>query len=138
MKNKKAIIISCVVILVLLVGICIALLFNNKNQGSTMSIEFYDNSSMGNSWKYYIDNIDIISINSKTDYSECGDQDGCGGKIIYTIKPLKPGKVKIDFKWMSIDDKSQEDAVYELTIDNNLSISEKHSGTYFESDYYQE
>ena len=137
MKNKKIIIISCIVIVVILATICIILALNNNKQdadGKVLKIEFYDNASMGNTWKYDVDNKDIVSISSKTDYSGCEGRDGCSGKIIYSVKALKPGKVKITFKWINYDDELQDDAIYEITVDDDLSISEKHSGSYFEND----
>lgn len=117
---------------------------NNNNSGTPskeaneLKISFYDNTSTGTFWEYTMDDESIVEVTHITDYSGCEGQDGCGGSIIYTVKPLKAGKTTIEFKWVSHSGELREDAIYEIEVSEDLKITETHKGSYFESDYYKE
>ena len=118
---KKYMKLFAVVILgILLVG-C-----NKKDKNLT--IKLTSNPTTGYDWGYTISTIDIIEMTD--DYiSDCDDnQDGCGGKNIYTIKPLKEGKTSITFNYRSTYEKGvpEETIVYDVVVDKNLNISETH------------
>lgn len=123
----KKILIS-IFLLVLLTG-C-----SSKKEGKILKIELYENSSTGYNWTKEINKPDIIEIKESSDYSNCPDDVvGCGGKRIYEIKGLKEGKVilTLNYSFLGRMENDVETAVYEITVDKNLNITETHSGNYF-------
>ena len=105
-----------------------------KQKGKTFTISLYDNSSTGYAWTYKISKKNIVNIKEKSDYSNCGNMIGCGGKKIYTIKALKPGNIKLSLKYSFSGDKDRpyETATYLITVDRDLNIKESHYGSYFD------
>ena len=107
---------------------------NINNNSKELKINLYSNSSTGYEWTYKVSNEDIINI-SKSYKTNCpSDVAGCGGENVYTIKPLKEGKVTITFKYARSWESSEYDleAIYEIVVDKGLNITETHKGTYFE------
>ena len=122
--NKK---ILLIIICVLIIGCVLLFIFLNKKD-NVLTITFNDNASTGYKWKYVVSKEDIVKITSETDYSNCPkDVDGCGGKIIYTVTPLKEGEVTINFNLTSPHDDVDEIVIYNIKVDNNLKISETHT-----------
>lgn len=106
-----------------------------QNDSNRLKISLYSNASTGYSWSYTVSNEDIISISKYYDNSGCAkDVVGCGGNDVFTIKGLKPGKVTLSMKYAFVDPDERETktAIYEITVNDDLSISETHSGTYFD------
>ena len=100
-----------------------------------LEISLYDNASTGYHWEYSVseDGIIKIDIGSKNDCPK--DVVGCGGEAIYTITGLKPGKVTLNLEYKFVDGSRMEyNAIYEITVNDDLSISESHSGTYFDKE----
>ena len=107
-----------------------------KNKGENFEFELYSNSSTGYKWEYAFTKNDIVEV--KKDYkSDCGDDmvDGCGGKDIFKIIPKKAGKTKMNLKYCSFSwNDCSKDVTYEFTVSDDLKITEKHSGSYYEKD----
>lgn len=96
-------------------------------------IKLYSNPSTGYSWEYTLSDENIIEVSYIYDDSNCAKNIvGCGGQNIYTIKPLKPGKVKLELVYKSVNNDKIE-ATYEITVNEDMSITETHYGKYFES-----
>lgn len=125
MNKKMLLIIGCL----LIIGGVLLFIFLNKDDGDKkLTITFNDNASTGYQWKYVLSKEDIVEITSKTDYSNCPkDVDGCGGKITFTVTPLKEGEVTINFNLTSPSDEVDETVIYNIKVDNNLKISETHT-----------
>lgn len=105
------------------------------NKSDKLEIKFKSNPSTGYTWKYTVSNKDVIDIKEAYDDSNCPkDVTGCGGQMIYTINPKKEGKTTIKFRYLRPWDESTlwYTATYEITVDKDLKVSEKHSGSYFE------
>ncbi len=136
MKKKK------IILILIAIFTCICLVGcetkkdedNKENTENTLKISLYDNSSTGYVWSYNVSENDIIEISESSDYSNCDPEAaGCGGKKIYTIKALKPGKTTLSLDYTSIaNGKTDKIAIYEITVDQKLNITETHSGSYFE------
>lgn len=120
---------------VIVVLLCITATACESKKGSeSLKISLYSNSSTGYSWSYTVSDEDIISISRSYDNSGCPeDVEGCGGQDVYTIKGLKPGKVTLtmEYKFAVEGEGETETAIYEITVNDDLSISETHHGTYF-------
>ena len=115
----------CVLIIV---GVLLFIFLKEDTNDYTLKITFSDNASTGYQWKYVLSKEDIVEITSKTDYSNCPkDVDGCGGKITFTVTPLKEGEVTINFNLTSHSDEVDETVIYNIKVDNNLKISETHT-----------
>ena len=102
-----------------------------------LKISLYSNGSTGYKWTYQVDKNDIIDISMKYDDSGCPPKTaGCGGHEIYTIKGIKPGKVTLsfDYSFITPDKYPSKTAIYEITVNNDLSIKETHYGTYFDEE----
>ncbi len=132
MKKKKAILILIAIITCLCLVGCGDKKEEEKKE-DVLKISLYDNSSTGYTWSYTVSEEDIIEISETTDYSNCPpDVAGCGGKKIYTIKGLKPDKTTLSLDYTSIPHgNTDKTAVYEITVDKDLNITETHSGSYF-------
>ena len=140
MKNKL------IITLVILVVIALVILgfvsfkgtkkVSSKTEGSTLTFSLDSNSSTGYNWKEKVDKKGIIDVSYKYDNSGCPpDVVGCGGKRVYTVKALKPGKVKLTLTYSFGDGKNlkeKETAIYEIIVTDDLKISESHSGSYFD------
>ena len=103
--------------------------------GDTLDIKLDSNPSTGYEWSYEMTGDDIIVIANR--YEEdinCSELDGCSGKEIYTISSVGEGKVNLKFIYYRPESSDPYTLVadYEITIDNNLKISETHTGSYFE------
>jgi predicted secreted protein len=103
------------------------------NDDYTLKVSLYSNPSTGYGWKYDIDNKDIITVSVAYDNSGCPeDVDGCGGNEVFTVRGLKQGKAIINLRYCFLDtEECGADATYEFTVNEDLSISEIHYGTYF-------
>ena len=131
--NKKTLIVIIFITVIFIVAM-ILLLPKKENTPSNTSdnleISFHDNASTGYKWKNTISKEGIVEVTSKLDYSSCPeDVDGCGGQIIYNIKPLKEGEVTVTFEWVSTSGEPDEAYTYNIKVDNNLKISETHTKT---------
>ena len=109
----------------------------NKKDGSTFEITLPDSASSGYKWSDELSEKGIVEVTSKTDYSSCPkNTDGCSGKQIYTLKALKPGSVTLTLTYAFFDDSKDREkykAIYEITVDDDLKITETHSGSYFDT-----
>ena len=100
-----------------------------EKHGDSFEGSLYTNSSARINWNYKLSKEDIVSVSYDYDDSGCSkDAVGCGGQGIYTITALKPGKVKLTFECAhdSLCD-PMEDLIYEITVNDDLSISETHN-----------
>ncbi len=128
----KKIILSILIILLCVVTVgC-----KNEKGKDSLEISLYNNSSTGYSWSEELSEEGIVEISSSYDNSNCPKGvAGCGGQKIYTIKALKPGKVTLTLTYQFVDPDKDRDklfAIYNITVDKNLNITEEHSGNYFE------
>lgn len=99
--------------------------------GDSFEFSLYTNSSAKLNWNYKLSEEGIVDVSYKYDSSGCDkDSDGCGGQGIYTITALRPGKVTLSFECQDYNDT----AIYEITVNDDLSILETHYGTVFEED----
>ena len=109
---------------------------NNNRENDSFEISLYSNSSTGYSWSEKLSEEGIVEISSRYDNSGCAEGvAGCGGQKIYTVKALKPGKVTLTLTYQFVDPDKDRDklfAIYNITVDKNLKITEEHSGNYFE------
>ena len=118
----------------LIVLLCVITVGCGNNDDSTYEIVLEENGSTGYHWSEELSEEGIVELTSKDDYSECPkDVAGCSGKRIYTLKALKPGTVTLTLTYTFLDgnEKPSEIALYKITVDDDLKISETHSGTYF-------
>ena len=132
MKKKNKMIIIIALVCLILIGCQ-----KNKETNKHLKISLYSNPSTGYRWTYNIDKQDIIDISKKYDNSNCSPKaEGCGGKEIYTIKGLKPGKVTLTliYSFIEKDKYPSKTATYEITVNDDLSITETHDGSYFKKD----
>ena len=90
--------------------------------GCSKKISYYEIELDNSEWKYSNMNQDVIKIVSTNCFED---------KCKFKIEPIKKGKSVITF--LKIMGKEQLGAIYEITIDSDLKISEKHYGSYFES-----
>lgn len=107
-----------------------------EEHNNIFEISLMDNSSTGYSWKYELSEEGIIDVTYGSDYSKCPkENEGCTGRRVYTIKALKPGKVKLSltYSFVEPDKYKKKTAIYEITVNDDLTISETHYGTYFEN-----
>ena len=109
----------------------------NEKKEKSFEISLYENGSTGYNWSYNVDKEGIVEISSNYDNSGCDqDSDGCGGQRIYTIKALKSGKTTLTLKYSRFNDSDNPDktAIYEITVDKDLNITETHHGSYFDEE----
>ena len=97
--------------------------FGTKKEDNKLIIEFPDNGSTGYVWNYDMSTEGVVTIDSETDYSGCEGQDGCGGKIIYTVTPKKAGKVTVTFELVSPHDEVEREVIYEIEVTKDLKIT---------------
>ena len=98
---------------------------------NTYKIELDSNPTTGYDWHYEMTN-NIINFEKEYDSSNCKEGIvGCGGKAIYTLTPLKEGKTTVEFKYCRGYQEPCIKAIYEITIDKDLNITETHKGSYF-------
>ncbi len=124
-----------IIYLLLLLSVVLVGCSSKNKSAESFEISLYDNSSTGYYWSYDIDNKGIVDIAESSDYSKCpSDVDGCGGEKIYKVKALKSGKVRLSLEYKSSahSDYETKTAVYDITVNKDLSITESHFGTYFE------
>ena len=125
--NKKTLIVIIAIVILFLVAIFILLPMGKKKK-DTLTIKFPDNGSTGYSWKYVVDKEGMVEVSSEKDYSNCPkDVDGCGGTIIFTVKALKEGKATVTFNLTSPSNEIDRTVIYDLTIHDDLGISETHT-----------
>lgn len=108
---------------------------NNAVAGDKLDIKLDANPSTAYEWTYEVTGDDVIVLESRFEEDkDCEGLDGCGGKEIYTVSSVAAGEVKIKFVYARPDSGDPYNLVaeYDITINDDLIISEKHSGTYFE------
>ena len=100
-----------------------------EKHGDSFNVSLYTNSSALINWNYKLSKVGIVEVSYNYDNSGCDPQaDGCGGQRIYTVTALKPGKVKLTFECANAGMcEPMEDMVYEITVNDDLSISETHN-----------
>ena len=111
-------------------------------------IDLKANQSSGYTWTYELSNVeenaelkpeDIVEVSDKY-IEKCPEekQTDCPGIDTFTIKGLKPGQVKIEFKYQFITKKktkTAKTAIYIIEVDDKLNVLEKsHEGNYFEEE----
>lgn len=107
------------------------LIVTGCKQKPKYKIELDSNPSTGYDWHYEITN-NIIDFERNYDDSNCKEGIlGCGGKTIYTLTPLKKGTTTVEFKYCRGYQEPCIKAIYEITIDKDLNITETHKGSYF-------
>ena len=105
---------------------------NNAVAGDKLDIKLDANPSTGYEWAY---GDDVLVLESRFEEGkDCEGLDGCGGKEIYTVSSVAAGNVKIKFIYARPESGDPYNLVaeYDITINDDLVISETHSGTYFE------
>ena len=105
-----------------------------KKNDNSFEFKLASNASTGYSWNYELSKEGIVDVSYVYDDSNCKkDVVGCGGQKIYTVKALKPGKVKLSltYSFVGTDAKDNKTATYVITVNDDLTISETHYGTYF-------
>ena len=123
---KKTLLI-CVCFLII-VGILLFIFLKDNKKDNTLKIVFDDNGSTGFKWHYIMNKEGIVEVSSELDYSSCPkDVDGCGGEIIFTIKPLKEGEVTINFNLTAPNDEVDKIVIYNIKVDKDLKIEETHT-----------
>lgn len=127
-KFKLAIALTICVIAAI---VSIIFIITNKKE---LVIKLDSNPSTGYAWTYAISDSNIIKVEEKYEDDCQKNVTGCGGQNIYSIKPLKKGKVTIVFKYSRSWEKETDEltAVYEITVGDNLKITESHDGSYFD------
>ena len=115
---KKNILVSLIVVLMCFgLGGCGSK--NEEQSGESFSVSLYTNSSAKITWDYELSEDGIVDISSEYDDSGCdADAAGCGGQEIYTITAQKPGNVTLSFT-----SSENETAIYEITVNEDLTIS---------------
>ncbi len=94
-------------------------------------IKLHDLGSSPYDWVYELNKQNIVHVHLDYDNSKCPpNADGCGPDYVYTITPLKKGKVTLTFKAKSYiseyKNKVSEIIVYRITVNSDLSINETH------------
>lgn len=96
-------------------------------KGESFKVSLVKNSSARIDWDYKLSQEGIVDVSYSYDNSKCeSNASGCGGTAIYTITALKPGKVELTFECAGICE-PLKNTVYEITVNDDLSISETHS-----------
>ena len=136
--KKKIIIVLIVLAVLIAIGFMVFKINkkgSSKTEGATFTFSLDSNSSTGYSWKEKVSVKGIIDVSHEYDNSGCPpDVVGCGGKNVYTVKALKPGRVKLTMTYSFGDgnnQKTEKTAIYKITVTDDLKISETHSGSYF-------
>ena len=95
--------------------------------GDTLDIKLDENSSAGYSWTYELDGDDVVVISNSFEPGEnCGDNDGCPGYEIFTITATAPGEVTLTLTYKYHDGTTEDELVYNISIDKDLRITETH------------
>lgn len=130
----------------LITGLVLVGCGNNKNEnekkankkevktGQKIEIKVENNNSEYYwDWELFGDDNAIISYTSEEKKCEDG-QDNCGETEIYTLTATAAGNSTFKLKYSNSDEENDDalTAIYEITVDKDLNISEKHSGSYFE------
>ncbi len=117
---------------VLITAGAIYLILANNKKDLTISLD--SNPSTGYTWVYSVSESEVVKISEDYENKCDAEMVGCGGKSIFTIKPLKQGKTTITFTYSRSweEDANPKTAIYEINVSDNLKITEKHSGSYFE------
>ena len=121
------------ILLVILLLVCIVGCNKKTTYEKQFEFSLMSNESTGYSWDYTLSKNEIVKIYKTYDDSGCGDRDGCTGHDIYTVKALEPGTVKLSMKYCSVsnDNLCEYDVYYEIIVDKQLNITEKHYGSYY-------
>lgn len=100
---------------------------NYINSGKTSyEIKLYDNSSTGYHWEHNLSRKGIVEISSYTDYSNCpANIVGCGGKRIFNVNSIKPGRTELSLKYIGPDNLVDKKIVYDIWVDDDYIIHEK-------------
>ena len=120
--------------LILVFAIMIMTGCKTKKNDNSFEFKLASNASTGYSWDYELSKEGIVDVSYVYDDLNCKkDVVGCGGYNIYTVKALKPGKVKLSliYSFVGTDAKDNKTATYEITVNDDLTRSETHYGTYF-------
>ena len=94
----------------------------------SFTVSLYTNRSAQIDWNYKLSKDDIVKVSYIYDTSGCDSKaNGCGGHGMYTITALKPGSGKLTFECANGDMcEPLKNTVYEITVNDDLSISETH------------
>lgn len=99
-------------------------------------ITFRSNPSTGYDWQYKIKNSDLINIEQTYKEDNCSkDVIGCPGTTTFKVTGLKKGEATIYLQYKRPWEVNEDDldATYVLTINEDLTISEKeHYGNAFD------
>ena len=109
---------------------------NNTNvvtAGDSIDIKLDSNSSTGYSWTYDLSGDDVVTLTHSYEEGEnCEGLDGCGGQEIFTVTATGAGEVEFNLSYVSVTGETTAyEANYIITIDDDLKITETHSGSYF-------
>lgn len=126
MKKSKKIFLSLIAVFAI-IGMTGCKTKVSEKHGESFEVSLYTNSSARINWNYKLSKDDIVEVSYNYDNSGCDPQaSGCGGQGIYTITALKPGKVKLTFECAGMCE-PLKNTVYEITVKDDLSISETHN-----------
>lgn len=115
-----------VIIVLVVIGMSLFFIFKNK---SSKEIEITIESTAGipYKWVYEIEDESIVKFDRKYVIKNENTGGKVGGHIYtnYVFKGIKPGKTKVHFKYISLEN---ENNIYKeetdiLKVDNNLNIS---------------
>lgn len=116
------------IVVILIIGLTGCKLGTNKKKGDSFEVSLYKNSSARVDWNYKLSEEDIVDVKYTYDNSGCApDAEGCGGQAIYTVTALKPGKVELIFECSNKGMCPMDKITYEITVNDDLSISETHN-----------
>lgn len=120
--------------LILVFAIMIMTGCKTKKNDNSFEFKLASNASTGYSWNYELSKEGIVDVSYVYDDSNCNKNVvGCGGQNVYTVKALKPGKVKLSltYSFVGTEAKDNKTATYVITVNDDLTVSETHYGTYF-------
>ena len=123
MKNKKLIILSCLLVLGFGLGLT-AYLLSSDEDSKLLELTYQTNGGVPFEWKYEIKDKDIVKFVKKYEISkEKEPVEGGEVDINYVFKGLKKGKTTITFKYVSIEGEVVKEEKNIIKVDENKNIS---------------
>ena len=119
MKNTKKLFLG-----ILIFSLLYVLAACGKNKEQIATLELKSNPTTGYSW-YASQSPELFEINSEY-IADSSDPDlvGCGGKDVFTLKPLKAGSCEVSFVYQRPWETTEpaDTYVYQITVTDDLRI----------------